>query len=93
MLKISTALFLVATVHYGFAFYRFWVAFGGKSSEPPDVYLSCLNIWHRVVLDMLFVTQESLGSAAAVCLHPVDSILIGLLKSVLADIPSVGRME
>jgi len=87
-------MFLVATVHFGTAFYRYWIAFGGILSEPLDAYLSRLNIWHRVMLDMLFVTQESLGAAAAVCPHSVDLTLLGLItESVLTDIPNMGRLE
>ncbi|KAJ8090717.1 hypothetical protein PM082_018283 [Marasmius tenuissimus] len=66
MLKISTAMLLLATLHFSIAFYRAWIAFRGKLDEPPGLFLSRFDLWHRVLQDMLFVTQESLGAAAAI---------------------------
>ncbi|KAL0061205.1 hypothetical protein AAF712_011964 [Marasmius tenuissimus] len=73
MLKISTAMLLLATLHFSIAFYRAWIAFRGKLDEPPGLFLSRFDLWHRVLQDMLFVTQESLGAAVAVCHACSDS--------------------
>ncbi|KAJ8079723.1 hypothetical protein PM082_016544 [Marasmius tenuissimus] len=65
MLKLSTLMFLVATLHFSVSFYRAWIAFRGD--KPMDAaFLRLFNTWHRVSQDLLFVTQESLGSAAAI---------------------------
>ena len=66
MLKISTVMLLIATLHFSIAFYRNWFAFGRKMTEAPDVFLGNLNPWHRILQDMLFVIQENLGAGAAV---------------------------
>ena len=69
MLKISTVMFSIATLHFGVVFYRDWIAFRGKLplEEPPSIFLARVDVWHRVMQDMLFVIQETLGAAAAVC--------------------------
>ena len=68
MLKLSTAMLLTATLHFSVAFYRGWLAFGGKTTEPqaPELLWATLGSWHRVLEDMLFIAQESLGAGAAV---------------------------
>ncbi|KAJ8096084.1 hypothetical protein PM082_022657 [Marasmius tenuissimus] len=66
MLKVSTVMLLTATLHFSVAFYRAWIAFRGTSNEVPGTFLAQFNLWHRVLQDMLFVTQESLGAAAAI---------------------------
>ncbi|KAJ8076002.1 hypothetical protein PM082_021984 [Marasmius tenuissimus] len=57
---------LIATLHFTVVFYRACIAFQGTSNEAPGIFLTRLHLWHRVFQDMLFVTQESLGAAAAI---------------------------
>ncbi|KAK1222927.1 hypothetical protein PQX77_014204 [Marasmius sp. AFHP31] len=66
MLKISTIMFLVATVHISINYYRYSTAFSGKTGVPPPIFLQTLTHWHRIMKDLLFVIQEVLGSSAAV---------------------------
>ncbi|KAK1220235.1 hypothetical protein PQX77_017021 [Marasmius sp. AFHP31] len=66
MLKISTIMFLVATVHISTNYYRYSTAFSGKTGVPPPIFLQTLTHWHRIMKDLLFVIQEVLGSSAAV---------------------------
>ena len=68
MLKLSTVMFIIATLHFSVAFYRSWLAFGGEIAEAtsPDVFLVALRPWHRILQDLLFATQECLGAGAAV---------------------------
>ena len=66
MLKISTVMFFVATLHFCIGFYRDWIAFRGKLAGPPETFLAQFDTWHRVMQDTLFVIQETLGAGAAV---------------------------
>ncbi|KAL0057469.1 hypothetical protein AAF712_015886 [Marasmius tenuissimus] len=66
MIKVSTVMFFVATLHFSIALYRGWIAFQRKTGEPAAIFFSHLDTWHRVLQDMLFVIQESLGAAAAI---------------------------
>ena len=71
MLKVSTLMFFVATVHFGLGFYRDWIAFRGSlAPQPPEAFLGRFDPWHRVMQDTLFVLQETLGAGAAVRQSP-----------------------
>ena len=66
MVKISTVMFVVATLHFCIGFYRNWIAFRGKLGMPPEAFLGRSDLWHLVMQNALFAFQETLGAGAAV---------------------------
>ena len=58
--------------------YRYLGAFGGESvNHKPEDFLMDPMVWHRVMKDMLFFTQEILGSSVAVRVYPYFDIFFG----------------
>ncbi|KAF8992774.1 hypothetical protein BDQ17DRAFT_1217628, partial [Cyathus striatus] len=67
MISISAIMFFIATFHLAIDCYRILQGFVDKrlDSSGPIAYLSDPNAWHYILRDILFGTQQTLGSAAA----------------------------
>ncbi|KAF8992009.1 hypothetical protein BDQ17DRAFT_1432717 [Cyathus striatus] len=67
MISISAIMFLIATLHLAINCYRLLQGYADNHIAPsgPAVYLSNLKAWHYILKDVLFATQQILGSAAA----------------------------
>ncbi|KAF8985514.1 hypothetical protein BDQ17DRAFT_1215806, partial [Cyathus striatus] len=67
MISISAIMFFIATLHLAINCYRLLQGYADNHIAPsgPAVYLSNLKAWHYILKDVLFATQQILGSAAA----------------------------
>ncbi|KIK57026.1 hypothetical protein GYMLUDRAFT_46643 [Collybiopsis luxurians FD-317 M1] len=69
LLGISTAMFLIATVHACLSCYRLVAAYVFNGTNPrggPAGYLGNLGHWDAILTETLYSTQEILGGAAAI---------------------------
>ncbi|KAJ8077255.1 hypothetical protein PM082_001684 [Marasmius tenuissimus] len=67
MFILSSLMFFVATFHFAISAYRLvhvWIV--GHNLAPPITSLAVLNSWHNVLWVGLYVTQELLGTGAAI---------------------------
>ncbi|KAF9003652.1 hypothetical protein BDQ17DRAFT_1241969 [Cyathus striatus] len=68
MMSISGLMFFTATFHLSINCYRLLLGYADGHLAPsgPAVYLSNPKTWHYILKDILFGTQQTLGSAAAI---------------------------
>ncbi|KAL0072566.1 hypothetical protein AAF712_000329 [Marasmius tenuissimus] len=67
MFIISSVMFFIATLHMGLAGYRLakvWIV--GDNLAPPTASLTTMDTWDNTMWTILYVTQELLGTGAAV---------------------------
>ncbi|KAF8998940.1 hypothetical protein BDQ17DRAFT_1207333, partial [Cyathus striatus] len=68
MMGISAIMFFIATLHIAINFYRLlqgYVDIRITQGSGLAAYLSNLKAWYYILKDLLFGTQQTLGSAAA----------------------------
>ncbi|KAF8981316.1 hypothetical protein BDQ17DRAFT_1263088 [Cyathus striatus] len=68
MMGISAIMFFTATCHLAINCYCLLRGYADEHPAPsgPAIYLSNLKTWHYILKDVLFVTQQTLGSAAVI---------------------------
>ncbi|KAJ8076700.1 hypothetical protein PM082_001123 [Marasmius tenuissimus] len=67
MFIISSVMFFIATLHMGLAGYRLakvWIV--GDNLAPPTASLTTMDTWDNTMWTILYVTQELLGTGAAI---------------------------
>ncbi|KAJ3746162.1 hypothetical protein DFH05DRAFT_1458505 [Lentinula detonsa] len=68
MIGISSLMFFIATLHMAVNAYRLIAGYVDHASVPGGAvaYMGDLRTWHYILKDVLYATQENLGSAAAI---------------------------